>query len=145
MFVSIDKENNKALFSTPGLNSENGIKFATDGGVRNMYVSRLTYNMHVVVGSSIYQVDKARNSIFGIDLTTSEGYVGIDDINTQIMFVDGSKGYIFDKSTDSYSEITHSSFPPLPKDVIAFGDRFYVIKGDTNEIYFSEIKRHCRT
>jgi hypothetical protein len=132
-------EDRLALFSTPGLNLDNGARFIADGGVRNMYVSRLTPNMHVVVGEYIKQIDSAFNVVNSASLTTNEGYVGIDDTNNEIMFVDGSEGVIFNKTTNIYTKITSPSFPDLPADVVVFGGRFYVIKGGTDEIYFSDI------
>jgi len=127
------------LFITPGLDSSNGLNFGRSGGIRNTYISRLVDNVQVVVGDRIVQVDPGLNIIPGITLTTSQGYVGIDDTKTDIVFVDGVKGYRYNKSTNIYTELNIAGFPSLPQDVAAYGDRFYVIKGDSNEIYYSGI------
>lgn len=127
------------LFITPGLDSSNGINFGGAGGIRNTYISRLIDNVQVIVGSRIVQVDPGLNIIPGIEITTSNGYVGIDDTKTDIVFVDGVKGYRYNKATNIYSELNIAGFPSLPQDVAAYGDRFYVIKGNTNEIYYSGI------
>jgi hypothetical protein len=140
LYLSENKNGEKGLLGTPGLDGGSGIKFNNSGGVRQMYVSRLSANMHTVVGSVIYQIDSALNKIFGTNLDTNAGYVGIDDDRTQMLFVDGNAGYLYDKSTNIYTKITDPQFPVLPIDVAAFGDRFYVIENDSNKIAFSDIK-----
>lgn len=132
-----DKENG-ALFSTPGLDLDSGLQISGSGGVRQLYISKLTNYMHAVVGENIYAIDSALNYIFGIKITTNSGYIGIDETINEILIVDGIKGYLIDKASASYSLITDADFPALPQDVVAYGNRFYVINGETNEIYFSD-------
>jgi hypothetical protein len=137
MYVAQTHDEKRKLFITPGLSETDGIRFDVTGGVRAVYTSRLTDNIHVVVGDNIQQVDKALNEIPGIDINTREGYVGIDDTKTEIVFVDGVEGYLYNKTTNVYSLLNVANFPSTPKDVAAFGSRFYVIKGGTDEIYYS--------
>jgi len=139
MYTAISLDKKSKLFITPGLSADDGITFVNNGGVRNTYTSRLTANIHVVVGDEIVQVDPALNEIPGIDIGTTTGYVGIDDTTNEIVFVDGSKGYLYTKSTNLYQELNVVDFPTLPRDVAAFGSRFYIIEGGTDEIFYSAI------
>lgn len=139
LYVANLSNERQRIYSTPGLSQDTGITFKEPGGIRIAYVSRLTENMHVVIGSAIDQVNSSLDVIHGTTITTKEGYVGVDDTQIQLLFVDGAFGYIYTKATNTYDKLIDPAFPAFPKDVAAFGGRFYVIKGGTNEIYFSGI------
>lgn len=128
--VTIAQGDKPIFLETPGLSSNDGVKFSTSGGVRNTYATSLNDYMQVIVGNTIYRVDSALNYSLGIKLTTNTGYVGIDDLPNEIIFVDGSYGYLLNKTTSNYSQISSGDFPTLPYDAVAFGNRFFVANED---------------
>jgi hypothetical protein len=138
MYVGLGQGDKQIFQETPGLNLTDGIDFSTTGGVRKAFATPISDYMHVVVGSKIYRIDSALHYSFGYILTSGTGYVGVDELQNEVIFVDGSFGYIYTKSTSTYAQIVSGSFPTLPIDCVSFGNRFFVPKGNTNELYYSE-------
>jgi hypothetical protein len=72
-------------------------------------------------------------------INTTTGYVGIDGNPTQVIFVDGQNGWIWDTSINGTLEmITDPGFPPNPIDVTMLDGFFVVISGGTNNFNLSE-------
>ena len=136
----IDKNNSGefALLSTPGLGGK--ISFGTRGGVRQMHTSELVTNMHLVVNDIIWQCDTSLNPIFGKKINTFTGYVSIESSVNQTMFCDGEHGYIFDKVTNVYNQITSINTPPKPGTISVLGARFLVNELESDRLHISDIK-----
>lgn len=135
----------KAYFPTPGLNIENGIDFNVSG---SNIGGRATYELngkgYAVVKDRIFQINSAvvndvvqiTSALIG-QIETETGYVGISDNGTEIMFVDGVDGWLFNTSTTIFTKITSAGFPSSPSDVAVLGNRFIVIQKDTRNLFFS--------
>jgi len=135
----------KALFPTEGLSLDNGLIFNVGGenrGVRQTYY--FNEIMFVIIKDTIFRVTANyinskptfSHSIIGV-IDTQTGYVGIADNGTQIIFVDGIKGYLYDSISDNFSVITSPGFPTSPTDIAILGNRFIANKGETKESFFS--------
>ena len=137
-FVVADQEgrNGKAIFPTPGLDLSTGIKFSGTKKGRRVYI----YNNHIyaVVGERVYKIDSNLNAILLGNLGTETGHVGISDNGRQLMFVDGTGGWIYDDSLGTFVKISDPNFPATPQDVTILSDRFIISIG-TNTVYFSAI------
>jgi hypothetical protein len=70
-------------------------------------------------------------------LLTSDGLVSMTDNGNQICIVDGTYGYIYDRSTLTFTRITDSGFPTNPQHVDFSDGRFVTNKGGTGQFYIS--------
>lgn len=93
------------------------------GKGRAMYVFD---QMYVVISQFVYRVDSALNySVIGT-LSTTSGYVGIQANNgNQIEFNDGVNGWVWNTSTNTWSQITSDGFVAAPSSV-AFMEGFMI-------------------
>jgi hypothetical protein len=117
---------NSCLLNTAGLSISNGKKILGNGSVRALFASIDGNVMHAVLGNSIYQLDKTLNQSFGISLTTNKGYIGIAENSYQILFIDGVSGVVYDKTTNIYSKINSTGFPPEATGCAYIAGRFIV-------------------
>lgn len=134
----------KSLIFTSGL-QESGITFVRPDGTAQPGAFRASFaqgNFHYhVIGDGVYIVNTSDvASRLGV-LTTSAGYVGIEANQTQIIFVDGAKGYIWGTTNLTFTEITDTSFPVNPLDVCYLDGLFAVISGNTNQFQLSQINQ----
>lgn len=141
----------KSLLSTSGLENTD-IIFLSAGltdGFRGQFVANLGSSqlMFSVVGANVYRTNQAfiTTKINTLPLDSSTGYVGIDannggtDGNVQVIFVDGSKGYIYDTITGAWTQITDAAFPAMPLDVCYLDGFFIVAHGNTNFFQLSQL------
>lgn len=135
MYVESLDDETTALFPTPGLKEE--IKIAADGGGRAEY--QFGEEFFAVIKDGVYRVDSSLNASFVGNLDTEVGHVGISDNATQVIFVDGVSGWIFDSATLNFTKITDPGFPTSPQAVTILGGRFLVNFGGTEKIGFSDI------
>lgn len=138
-FVTTDPmgKKGKAIFPTPGLSLDNGTSIQTGKAGRRLYPYK--DHMYWVVGSQIYRVDTSLNLVFIGDINTETGYVGISDNGREVIFVDGTAGWLWNDSTGSFSQISSVGFPLEPTDVSLLGARFVVSKVDSGVLHFSGI------
>lgn len=120
----------KTLFSTPGLNLDEGIKFNQKGIGRKIYV--FMDHAYAVIGKFVYRIDKNLNHSKIGEIGSSVGYVGIADNGKQIMIVDGTGGWLWDDSASSFAVIGAPGFPSRPSDVTVLANRFLVNNLDIN-------------
>ena len=83
-----------------------------------------------VSGTGFYEVDSAGVSTLRGTLLTSGSIVSIEENPTQIMIVDGEYGYIFNRTTNVFTQITDADFP-VPSDLTFLGGYFIVTSGQT--------------
>jgi hypothetical protein len=132
----------KSLLSTSGIERMlNAVFPGNTGGFRGQFVFK--GKMYVVVGSKIYSLSESLVPNELGTLETSAGYVGIDANINQLIFVDGTHGYIYDVTfpteTGGLQRITDPDFPTNPIDV-AFLDGFFVVPvGGTNTFRLSSL------
>lgn len=146
MFEYMDPEGKrpKVLLPTSGLLNANFAFGSETGGGRAAFVFKDANQtaIYEVFGSSVFRTTGSTGSLSTIllgTLTTSIGYVGIDANQTQVIFVDGAKGYIWDTTNNTFVEITDTSFPAKPIDVCFLDGFFIVANGDTNSFQMSLI------
>jgi hypothetical protein len=101
---------------------------------------------YVVIGANIYRIDEGNIvlQLNTVPLATSTGYVGIDANNaaggSQILFVDGQKGYVWDTETLQYIpdlSLVDFNFPASPVDVCFIDGFLLVAHGGTNQFQLS--------
>jgi hypothetical protein len=132
----------KTLLPTAGLvNAE--LNFGAEtGGARAAFV--FDNAIYTVFGQSVFRTTGTTGalstSLIGT-LTTSAGYVGIDANQYQVIFVDGSLGYIWDINALTFTEITDTGFPSAPVDVCYLDGFFIVADGNTNNFYLSSLNQ----
>ena len=142
LYVDTDPngKNGKALFATPGLDLDLGLRFAPGSGIPGRRFYLFNDYLYAVVGKVIYQVNTSLTVNKIGEIGTDEGYVGIADNGTEIIFVDGSGGWLFKPSASLYTKITSAGFPENPTDIAVLGSRFIVNRAGTNQLHFSEIR-----
>jgi hypothetical protein len=119
------------LRPTPGLKA-----FSTLGSVGQ--IRGLIEHRGVLYGvgdSTFYSIDSAGTE-------TSEGTIGTDTelvsmaaSNDQICIVDGSKGYTYTVSTDTFAEITDGDFPSSP-DQVTYQDGYFIVISKTDQKFY---------
>ncbi len=129
----------KSLINTSGI-ADSGIVFTSaSGGFRAEFVFN---NIHyVVIGNRIYSIDPSNVVAFLGSIATSTGYVGIDANTYQVIFVDGTNGYIFDTETSTFTQITDPAFPLKPIDTCYLDGFFVVANGNTNTFQLSSFNQ----
>jgi hypothetical protein len=105
-----------ATFSTAGSSTIRGM--ATFGSL-----------LFVVSGGTVYSIDSSGSATSRGNLLTSTGRVSIDQNATQLMFVDGTAGYIWDGST--LTQIVDGDFPNGATQVVQF-DGYFVVNDVAN-------------
>lgn len=128
-----DSKSVTALRSTPGLS-----QFATagDGGIRGAIVS--DDRSFFVSGDTLFEVSKLGVSTSRGTLNTSTSIVSIEENPTQIMIIDGLNGYIFNKITNVFAQITDVDFP-TPSDLTFQDGYFIVTKADSAQFHISAL------
>jgi len=130
----------KSLLYTSGLNDTETAFGNIAGGFRGQFVTQ--GNMYCVIGNSVFQISSAGTVSFLGNIGTVTGYVGIDANTFQVIFVDGSKGYIWDTGgTLPFTTITDTSFPVAPIDVCALDNFFIIANGGTNQFQLSSLNQ----
>lgn len=135
----------KSLIGTSGLDSADVDFGNTSGGFRASFF--FSGSMYHVIGDTIWRIDLIGSFLVptqinaAIPLTTTTGYVGVDANIFQIIFVDGMKGYIYDTTARTFSQITDSNFPSIPLDVCFLDGFFVVINGSTPDFYLSSLNQ----
>jgi hypothetical protein len=122
-----------ALRMAPGTQEEYTIG---GGGIRGGIESQ--GRAFFVSGSDFFEVFKDGTSTNRGSLSTATGQVDIEENPTQIMVTDGSFGYIFNKTTDSWAQISDLDFP-VPSDLTYQDGYFIVTEKDTGKFWISGI------
>lgn len=140
MFEYIDPTGKrpKSLFSTSGLENANLNFFPETNGARTGFIFKDA--AYQVMGASLFQITGTLGNLASTKIgsfVTSEGYVGVTANTNQIIFVDGQKGYIWNTVTESFSQITDTSFPVKPIDVTSLDGFFVVIQGESRQFQLS--------
>lgn len=135
----------KALFPTPGLNLDTGQIFdigSTGEEGRALYLFK--NRIYAVVKDTIFVIEGSitdgnlilSHSILGT-IETESGYVGIAELNNQLIFVDGTGGWVYNEGTGDFITITDAAFPSSPTDITVLANRAIVNDRDTKTSYFS--------
>jgi hypothetical protein len=117
-----------SLIGTPGLRLFTEVT-TNQGACRGMFASG-SDRFFCVVGNQLVEIAKdATKTVRGTLLTLSgictfAENVDLDDNTTQIMIVDGSYGYIFALSTNTFTRITSGDY--FPGTHVVYKDGFFV-------------------
>lgn len=132
----------KSLISTSGL-VDSALDFSPEtGGSRATFV--FNNAIYQVFGASVFLITGSLGSLTKTllgTLVTTTGYVGIDANTYQIIFVDGTEGYIWDINATTFVPITDVGFPANPIDVCYLDGFFLVAAGGTNNFYLSSLNQ----
>ena len=91
-----------ALYGTPGLSVFCDTGLDKSRGLFTSYNGRLFY----VAAQTLYEVSSAGVATVRGTLATSSGLVSFAENHTQLMIVDGTKGYIFTFSSNAFVQIS---------------------------------------
>lgn len=130
-----------ALHPTPGLKLKTVIG-ALNGPVRGSLVvtTQTTEVAYFCSNNQLFQMDSAFVvTQLGVGtFTTTTGYVDIDANQTQVIFIDGATGFIWDRIALTLTAIV---FPPgvIPNSVTYMDGYFIVTDSPTNRFYVSAL------
>lgn len=125
-----DEQASSALIGCAGL--KRSVVFPNGNAVRRVYV--FEKNMYVVVDQYVYIMDNLLTPLLIGTIGTTQGYVGIAANNAhQVMFVDGTGGWVFNDTTGVFTQITDPGFPnPAPSTIVFFNSFFVINSISTN-------------
>ncbi len=144
LFEYMDAEGKKpkCLLPTSGLVNTDIALGSETGGSRATFVFQNA--IYQVFGQTIYKITGTTGAlttdIIGT-LSTNVGYVGIEANTFQVIFVDGTQGWIYDTNVLTFVQITDTSFPPKPIDVCFIDGFFIVANGGTNQFQMSKFNQ----
>lgn len=120
-----------ALYGTPGLTA-----FCNLGAYPIRGLHPFGNVLYAASGNKLYEINTAGVATSLGTLDTSMGRVSFADNGTQIMLVDGTSGYIYNTSTDTFAKINDGDFPTA--DYVTFLDSFFIVnKADSGRFYIS--------
>ncbi len=122
-----------ALVKCPGLSL-----YATAGsGPIRGGISTSRGRSFVVSGFDLYEITAGGSTFIG-SLDTATSRVSIAENGDQVMIVDGTSGYIFTQSTDTFAEITDIDFPTAS--MVVYLDGYFIVnKVGTAAFYYSAL------
>ena len=122
-----------ALRGTPGLSL-----FTTVGGGPIRGGIESANRCFFISGNEFYELSSGGVTTLRGTLDTNVGLVDLEENPTQIMIIDGLYGYIFNKTTDTFTKITDEDFP-VPSD-LTFQDGYFIItEKDTAKFWISGV------
>jgi hypothetical protein len=120
-----------ALYGTPGT----VLKFTLSTSPVRGGIKQGAYS-YWVSGSSVYRVDAAYTATLLGTIGTSTGQVGMASNGTEVLIVDGNKGWLATSTT--LTEITDVDFPDGVTRC-AYQDGYFIVTGDgTQKFYINE-------
>jgi hypothetical protein len=121
-----------SLVSTPGLKL-----FATvgTGPIRGVFASS-SGRLFAVSGNQFYEVSSSGVATLRGTIATSSGQVSFADNGIQLVFVDGTNGYVFTLATNAFAAITDEDF--LGADLVTYQDGYFIFnRPGTGYMFFS--------
>lgn len=137
LYYEMNKQEDKtrvAAYGTPGLSTF--VSFG-DTPCRAMY--EFKNFLYVVHRGTLWEVNNAGVKTIRGTIGTTQGRVSMRDNGVQIMLVDGVKGYIFNTTTNVFSEIVAAGFPANPNTVDFLSGVFIVSIANSGRFYISGI------
>lgn len=122
-----------ALITTPGLSL-----FATVGGGPIRGCIESDSRAFFVSGNGFYEIDSAGAETLRGTLNTLTSRCQLADNPTQIMIIDGVNGYIFNKTTNTLTQITSPNFPTPSS--LTFQDGYFIVsEANSSKYYISSL------
>ena len=140
-----ENPNNKeqtSLIGTPGKKLFTSVTPSVGSESRGMYVTAGS-RWFSVVGNTLFEIDSNGFTNSRGTIGTSEGSVSMVDNGTYLMLVDGSKGYLFELSTNILLEINVTNYPnsggfPNGATHVVFLDQYFIVNQvNTFKFFFS--------
>ncbi len=133
LYPVLDNKSKKpfALIGVPGLKEFSDTGYSKE--VRGIH--KFGNYFYAVVGEKFFKIDSDGSAVEQSGtLSTSSGIVFMEHNLTQIMIVDGTKGYIY---VSSLEQITDSDFPSNPISLTYQDSYFICVFADTDAFYIS--------
>lgn len=130
-FIQDDDKTRVVAYGTPGLTlfADRG-----DNPIRGMHP--FGDYIYIVHRDTFWRIDSSGTAVNEGTLTNSTGRVSMDDNGTQIMIAAGTNGYIYNTSTDTFSQISDADYPG--GDTVTFLDGFFIVnRPTTGEFWIS--------
>lgn len=109
------------------------------GGAIRGCLSSTSGRAFVVSGREFYEINADASVTKRGDLNTSTSRVSFAENNTQVMFVDGTDGWIFNKDTNTLTQITDVDFPTCS--IVSYQDGYFLtVEDGTQKFYISAIE-----
>lgn len=127
MYVSIpsDPKQQPTLLPMPGLRPLQTFKFGGTG--RKQFTYKNQQYMYSVVGQNVYRSDSSLNRIPIGELGSTAGIVGIAANNaSEITFVDGAGGWVYDETTGVFTDISTVENFPIGCNSIGYLDGYLI-------------------
>lgn len=120
-----DKESAPALIRTPG--TKKALDLLSGVNVRALFTFDVSNNLYAVSGQYVYKIDSILNAVLIGTIGTSSGYVSISSNNNeQVIFVDGTGGWVYNESTNVFQKITADGFPNPAPSSVTFMDGYFI-------------------
>lgn len=133
-FIDVRGKKPKTLFPTSGMQEAVDL-LIDEGGFRAGIVFKNV--AYVVVYDQVIAIDDLLVPTNIGTLGTTSGYVGVAANVNQVIFVDGTEGWVYDTIASTFTQIVAAGFPTNPIDV-TFLDGFFIVPfGDTPEFGIS--------
>lgn len=141
MYIHADKRSLvPVLIDMPGYQEAIEIVSSPPGVGRNLFTKFNSNRMYGAIGDKIYLFDTLLVPAVLGTINTLVGNVSIAANNSQeIIFVDGTDGYLFEEGTSTFSTITTPGFPAAPEFAVYLDGYFIVNDSGTNQFYVSSL------
>jgi Phage stabilisation protein len=113
--------------------------FVTFGDTPCRVVYAFGNYVYAVHRNTFWQIDNSGAKVAKGTIGTTTGRISIADNGVQIMFVDGTKGYIYNTQTNVFAQITDTDFPANPNTVTFLARVFIATFTGTGRFYISAI------
>lgn len=126
--------------SVGALRATAGLKLftTTNGGQVRGCISSTSGRAFVVSGDKFEEIKKDGSSTVLGTINTQSSRVVFAESKLEIMLIDGTDGWIFDKATDTFTQITDPDFPQ--PDYVTFQDGYFIVtKAGSQQFYISGI------
>ncbi len=138
---------NIAIYGTPGLtlfssNVSSIVRGVLPAGVQLSVSGQtaMTNYLPLVSGTNFVLLKTDGTTLVnGTPVNTTTGNVSLATNGTQILVVDGTNGYIFTPSTNTFARIVSAGFPNGAKTCVFLGGFFIVENAGTGQFYISSI------
>lgn len=124
-----------AIIGTPGKSLF--VNFG-DTPVRGMHVPQNGDYFYVVHRGTFWEVDNAGVKTNRGTINTTTGRVSMEDNGTELQVVDGTDGWIYNMSTNAFTEITDVDFPASPTTNCFDSGRFLNSFANSGRFYGSD-------
>jgi hypothetical protein len=123
-----------ALRGTPGLS----ILTTIDNSPGRGAITSTNNRAFIVNGNGFYELSTTGVATLRGTINTQVGLVSLSENFNQVIIVDGTDGWIFNKDTNTFTEITDIDFP-VCKNVVYQDGYFIVTETNTQKFYISAL------